>query len=411
MIKKLRIKFILISMASVLLIMVAIIASINISNFVNTENDAKSKLSLIIKNAHNEEPPGPGPQPAINYLEQENNEEPPLGPQGLMGEDFFFVIYDKDGNVTKENYNHIFSISDANARAMANKLYAGKSTLGKDGDYRYKVTRGDETIVAVLDLTYHLNSANEFLRNSSLISTGGYLLAFVAVFFLSKLVLRPTEESYRKQKEFITNASHELKTPLTIISTDVEILEMDHGSSEWSNSIKDQVKKLTEMTNDLVTLSKLGEENKDNYPFLEFSFTDLLNESIESFAQSYKGAKIKLVKDIEDNVTYCGNRFLLNEVCAVMLDNALKYTTTGGEEKISLKKTPKGKIELTFSNDIDPESEVNVSKLFDRFYRSANSKTSGSGIGLSIAKEIVTMHKGKISAEIKEGKIYFYTTL
>ena len=394
-------------MASVLFIMVAIIASINISNFVNTENDSKDKLSLIIKNAPNDEPPVPETNPLINYLEKEG--EPPLGPQGLMGEDFFFVIYDQDGNITKENYGHIFSISDTNARAMANKLYQGKSNLGKSGYYRYKVSRGESTIVAVLDLKQRLDSANEFLRNSSLISAGGYLVTFVAVFFLSKIFLRPSEESYRKQKEFITNASHELKTPLTIISTDVEILEMDHGSSEWSESIKDQVKRLTTMTNELVILSKLGEENKNNYPFLEFSFTDLVNESTETFSQSFKVANIKLVKDIDEDVTFCGNRFLLNELCTVMLDNALKYTPKNGEEKISLKKNSKGKIELTFSNDIDPESEVDVSKLFERFYRSANNKTSGSGIGLSIAKELVTMHKGKISAEIIDGKIYFYT--
>ena len=128
------------------------------------------------------------------------------------------------------------------------------------------------TYVAFLDTSERTHAFNNFFMSSMIIAGISYTVLAILMILSSKLVFRTTEESYKKQKAFITNASHELKTPLTIISTDLELVEMDHGKSEWTESIHDQVIRLNTMTKQLVTLSKLDEGNSNNYPFAEFTF-------------------------------------------------------------------------------------------------------------------------------------------
>ena len=222
----------------------------------------------------------------------------------------------------------------------------------------------------------------------------------------SHVVFKTSEESYRKQKAFITNASHELKTPLTIINTDVEILKMDDVNNEWTDSIEDQVRKLTAMTNQLVTLSKLDEESIKRNSFENLSLTEIANESITAFGPTFEKEGFKFSVDIDEGVAIKGNRNLLNELFYIFLDNAFKYTKPNGEVVLKVKKN-KYKIEINFENDIE-DTEVDVNQVFERFYRSPHfSKKEGSGIGLSIAKEIVNLHKGKIVASIKDKRINF----
>lgn len=402
MIKKLRFKFIFVSLLSVLLILGFTVASINIYNFVKIENDSSFVLEKVIEQGFNEEIAPPPFEEGVK-----EGKEGPRDDEGLIRQHYFLVELNSSNEVVNKKFNHIFSISEEEGIKLAIEAVNGSQTSGKVNTLRYLVKKETNTFVAFLDLNEQIMSAKSFLSASSIISSGAYLLLVALIFILFHFVFKPTEESYRKQKEFITNASHELKTPLTIISTDLEIIEMDNGKSERSESIRDQVDRLTTMVNQLVILSRLDEDNLKNYPVEEFDLSVLAKKSIESYKQSFKKENILFNYEVEDNVIINANKFLLDELFYIFFDNALKYAKRGGELSFILKKASKTQVFLLFSNDIEEDSALDESLIFERFYRGEERKSPGSGIGLSMAKEIVLKHKGKIEAKKENNKLIF----
>ena len=397
MIKKLRRKFIILSMLSVFAVLVITIGAINISNYVVVENNASGVLSEVIRQGTNEQIPGvPGGD------KRENVE--------LRQEHYFVVSFNQDGSVKEVNNRQMFMLSETECKELALKVYNNELSGGKYGNYRYTKEKKNDglTYVGFVDIKERLDSFNNFLLLSSLISIGAFSAFFVLVLVGSKIIFKPTEEAYKNQKRFITNASHELKTPLTIISADVDLLEMDNGKSEWSDSIRDQVTRLNEMTNQLVTLSKLEEEDKTRFPFEDFSLNEVCSKAIEAFSSSFKKEDIKFSNNITGNITMYGNKYLIDELIYIFLDNSLQYT--GGDNKSSyfvVSENSKGKIEFRFSNTIDSNDEVDVKQIMERFYRSPSNKKEGSGVGLSIAQEIINLHNGSIKIDKNNNTISF----
>ena len=407
MIKKLKIRFILVSLLSVLFVLSMTVGAINIYNYSVVEQGGEASLTQIISRGFD------GNNPAQQFAM--NPGEPGGGGQRddrLMSEHYFLVSFNSDGAINQSDFRHIFSISETEGKELATSVYNGNVTYGKYQEYRYKKEVKDAlTYVAFIDLKTKLDDAQNFLISSLVISLISYLVLAGLIVIASKFVFKTSEESYHKQKRFITNASHELKTPLTIISTDLEIVEMDNGKSEWTESIRDQVNRLSKMTNELVTLSRIDEGDNNNYPFEDFSLTNLVNESIETILPSFEKEGLKLNQNIEENVAYHGNKFLIGELIYIFLDNALKYTKEKGDVDVVLRRENKNHISLTFSNDIEEGHQIDVNQLFERFYRSPSAKKSGSGIGLSMAQEVVRLHKGDIKARIDKQKIIFEISL
>ena len=206
-------------------------------------------------------------------------------------------------------------------------------------------------------------------------------------------------ESYEKQKRFITDAGHEIKTPITIIDADAEVLEMDLPGNEWLQDIRFQTKRLASLTNDLIFLSRMDEEHTQ-LQTIDFPLSDLVSETAQSFQSLAKTQKKEFVTDIEPLLTMNGDEKSLRQLVSILLDNALKYSPENGSITLSLHKAGK-MIHLTVTNTVESLAKENLAYLFDRFYRtdqSRNSQTGGYGLGLSIAKAVVTAHKGKITA-------------
>lgn len=401
MIKKLRLKFILISMLSIFFVLAITIGAINIGNYIVIENNSQEVLKEVIAQGTDEFGPHPfnsGDNPESKRVE-------------LRQEHYFIVSFNKDGSIQKANNTHMFIISLEECEQLATKVFNNEISGGKYGNYRYQKAVKDDglTYVGFVDIKERLDSVGNFLILSSSISLGAYLILFGLILFGSKVVFKPAEEAYKNQKRFITNASHELKTPLTIISADLDLIEMDNGSNEWTKSIKDQVLRLNEMTNQLVTLSKLEEEDS-HFPFEDFSLNDVYLKAVDAFKASFKKENIKFGSNISGNITMYGNKYLINELIYLFLDNSLKYT--GGDNKSSyfVISQNKDKIEFRFSNTLDKDDEVDVRQILERFYRSPSSKKEGSGVGLSIGQEIVKLHKGKIDVDKNNNAISFVIT-
>ena len=438
MIRKLRLRFILAALVSILFVLSATIAAINVSNYLKVERETKESLDSVIEYGHQSRlmsySGNWGGQYGGGQFGGQGQQDPSRRNPDL-NEQYFFTVFDESGSIEYYDYSHIApGDSDVELRQlMSMKIYASGEVEGSVGQLRFKRVDTDDTVdrvtgmtytpegmqptteeievkltfVAFLDTSERYHNFNNFFVSSMVIAAISYTVLAILIILSSKLVFRTSEESYKKQKAFITNASHELKTPLTIISTDLELIEMDHGKTEWTESIHDQVLRLNTMTKQLVTLSRLDEANLDNYPFAVFSLTDLANESIEAFAPTYKNRELTFKHEVGLDIDIKANKYLINELFYIFLDNALKYAKDKGEVTLIVRKNANKKVDIIFSNDVE-DDEMDTNLLFERFYRSPKSSSKeGSGIGLSIAKEIVELHKGKVNVSVKDGKIYF----
>jgi signal transduction histidine kinase len=307
----------------------------------------------------------------------------------------------RDNLVTKISTEHIAAVDNKTAFEYAQTVYLeNKPGFGSVDYYRYLYTTDDnKSMIVFLDLQRDLAQCLALAFASMVVSFATIAALAVLVYWLSKSALRPVADSIEKQKQFITDASHELKTPLTIISANAEVLEMCEGENEWLTSIKNQTTRLSHLVKNLVELTKLNEIHDDKHHY-DFDISTALLETASNFETSAEVANKNFSYSAADDLHYNGNEAEIRQLITILCDNAIKYTDECGHIKLSLYRSGKNIIIESYNTCeyVDPNS---VSRLFDRFYRADSSraresKTGGYGIGLSIAQAIVHRHKGKI---------------
>lgn len=411
MIKTLRRKFIVTAMCSMALVLGAIMFAVNAANYMDINKQADSLLAILAENE------GTFPKQNDNLVEPDR---PPdmdsmgnLSPEVPFSTRYFTVVLDKDGNVTLIDTGRIAAVSRDMAAEYAAELNTKGKTKGFVEHYKYvAVSKNDRVMYIFLDLGTELSSFYFFMAASILVSIGGMIVVFLLLLYFSRIVLRPVAESYEKQKRFITDASHEIKTPLSIISANTEVLELVSGRNEWTESISNQVKRLAALTEKLVFLSRMDEAAKV-LPMADFSLSDAVREVGESFeAVALSGDKI-FEMQIEEGVAFYGDEAAVRQLVSLLLDNSMKYTNEHGSIFLCFRMSGKNR-ELTVRNTVDEIRQGNLDVLFERFYRldaSRNSGTGGYGIGLSVAKAIVNAHKGRITAKSDDGKSIVFTVL
>ena len=406
MIKTLRRKFILISLCSVILVLGTIITVINTANFLSVSRGADEILSLLSEHG------GIFPKPEKNPEQKEDTPQK-LSAEAPFDTRYFTVTLKEDGTALSVNTGKIAAVSSQTASEYASSLASMNKTKGWHHNYKYLAKQSDDGIMYLfLDRGRELDSFYSFLFASLLVSFGGILVFFVLILIFSKIALKPVAESYEKQKRFITDANHEIKTPLTIIEANAEVLEMEQGESPWISSIKRQVERLASLTQKLTFLSKMDEESSE-LQLADFSLSDAVEETAEPFLAITQAQGKALTLDISRGISFHGEEFYIRQLVSLLLDNAVKYSDKDGRISLSLKLSGKNKI-LQIKNSVSDIQTGNLDFLFERFYRldaSRNSKTGGYGIGLSVAKAIVTAHKGKITAKSEDGKSVVFTVI
>lgn len=393
MIKKLQRKFILLSMTALFVVLAVIITGINIVNYNAVIREADELLSIITENK--------GEFPIGN--DKFGNRLPiGMSPEIPYESRYFSVIIDDATHqIIFVETSRIISVDAEEAVTYANIAYNNTAETGFIESFRYQVGgENNFTRITFLDCGRKLDAYYSFLLASVVISVCGYLIVFAFIAFFSNRIIRPISESYEKQKRFITDASHEIKTPLTIIGADTDILEMEMGENEWLCDIKNQISHLTGLTNDLVFLSRM-EESEYSLPVIDFPFSEVVTETAFSFQGLAQKQEKELLSFIPPMLTFCGNEKSIRQLVSILLDNAIKYSPAN--ETIYLKVEEQNTaITITVTNITQQIIEKEQLKhLFDRFYRidaSRNSKTGGHGVGLSIAHAIVEAHHGKIQA-------------
>lgn len=287
------------------------------------------------------------------------------------------------------------------AAALGVQAFSKNSDFGFVSVYRFCKQQDSGAVrILFLDCGRELESFRRFLLASILLSGAGFLLVFAVVVYCSGRIVRPFAESYEKQKRFITDVGHEIKTPLTVLQADADILEMELGSNEWLSDMRGQIKHLSALTNDLVSLARM-EEGETALHLLEIPVSDVISEAAESFRSLAQAQGKTLAVRVEPMLSMAADEKSIRQLIGILLDNALKYSPEGSEITLNFSKQAR-QLKLTVTNTSSaPLPGENPDILFERFYRvdsSRNSQTGGHGIGLSIAKAIVTAHGGKIHA-------------
>ncbi|MBQ9680624.1 MAG: hypothetical protein IJV48_08095 [Ruminococcus sp.] len=311
---------------------------------------------------------------------------------------YFVVYFDDDFSVASVKTEHIAAVDEEAAGNMAVNVLFLSDRIGNYGDYRYRYST-DTNSVIFLDISDDLEGIQLIMLFIMTVAFAFVILITVVFYFLSKRIVKPFEENSRMQKQFITDASHELKTPLAIISANAEVLAYKDGENEWISNITAQVERIGGLINELLALNRL--EEVDTVVDIEpVDLSSLVYTVSADFEQVFKGAGASVHYDVQPDVVINGNRGQLERLISVLVENASKYISEGGEFRISLKKESRHTTLSVFNTcEIDPS--VEYKHLFDRFYRpdsSRTSKTGGHGIGLSIAKRIAVLHNGSITA-------------
>lgn len=408
MIRKLQRKLIFIAMMSLILVMMLLVGAINAISFYQMNSKLNGVIKILSENQGQFPKLERGRPPLVEqHFGFEMNEETPFETR------YFIVEFKEDGSILQIDSSHIAAVSSEDVEEYANKVMNGGKSRGYTGIYKYAVTdQSYGSMIIFIDCRSQIQTITLFLLSSCGVALATLLLVFILVSVFSKIAIKPIIESMEKQKQFITDAGHEIKTPLAIISANADVLELTGGESEWITSIRNQTTRLDKLVKNLLTLSKLDEENIE-LVFTDFDLSMAVSEIAGPFKAMAETQNKEFLMDIQPGLKLNGDVGSIHQLVSTLVDNAIKYSNKEGTIRISLAATKKGaKIEVY--NTVEEIDKDNLDKLFDRFYRvdsSRSRETGGYGIGLSIANSIVEAHHGKIFAKSEDGKSICFTVL
>ena len=407
MFRRLRLQFIVVATIAVSIMLISVIGILNASKYATSEKRINKILDLLSENN--------------GVLPDEEVVEKILGrktnPDIIVQYRYFSAYVDSSNKVITMNTEHIANLSDTDVIFYVKKILSGNNKYGNftttEGQkFAYKLNLHDDEskLIVVLDTTSYIEDRADLIDTSVFIFFSNLVFFIIIFVIFSGKVMMPFMENYKNQKAFITNAGHELKTPLAIIAANNELCEMIGGENEWTKSTKEQVERMTDLINRLVVLARF--EEQANVTAVNIDFSNIVEKSSKSFKSiAIKGGK-NFESDIQKDIFISGDEGALYELINILIDNANKYCDEGGTIGVRLSQhgiTFK-KAKLVIYNTYKEGKNIDYSKFFERFYRedqSHNSSISGYGVGLSIARNIINRHKGKIHVTYKNDIIYF----
>lgn len=411
MFRKLKIRFILLASAAIVCILLTMIAVLNSVRFLQTNGEIQAVLNILSANN--------GDFPSVEET-AESLQNDRITIDTIYQYRYFSVVYKEDKTLYSANLDHLSNLSKEQALSYANKVIKDSRSSGvfKVGSqfYSYQITQDSKTkryLLVVLDSTNYLESRNDFFWLSIQLCFYSFIFFVLVVSGFSNFAIRPYIKNYENQKRFITNAGHELKTPLAIISANTELQELMTGENEWTESTKDQVKRLSNLINQMVVLARL--EEQPDVTLVDVNFSEVVKKVAGNFKSVIEKAGKKYEIKLQEDIHVKATEDELYELVSILIDNACKYCDEDGQIFVTLTKAKRGKrARLTVANSYADGKNVDYSRFFDRFYRedeSHNQKQPGYGIGLSMAESLVRIFKGRIWVSYKKGLIGFTVLL
>lgn len=435
MVKQLQKKFIISAMLAVTILLVVLIGGINVFNYLTTSGDNDRLMEMLCYSfetstkwnadtTDNTQPPqsinGTQQNTAADISGSQNNPDFPPQDNGIKPPDdkknngfgrhdknavdsarYAAVAIDKNGNIIRTDVTHISSLTEEEAAAITEALKNTASGTGTYSGFQYRISetkRAEGKVIILLDNSMQISSFFTVLFISVGAGIFGWLMMLLLVILLSRKTIAPVARSIEKQKQFVTNAGHEIKTPLAIILANTDAMELHNGENKWSKNIRAQTLRLSGLMQNLLMLAKM-DESSTKLPMCEFDISTAAEDTVGAFIEPAALKDIMIEQDIKKGIRLSGNRDSIVQLMTVLLDNAVKYTESGGVIRAELYGSEKN-ITLSIANTCEPIDHPE--KLFDRFYRGDSARTQkngGYGIGLSVAQAIAELHKGSITAE------------
>ena len=407
MIRTLRRRFLLIALASLTGTLAVLCLVINLGYHAITTRRADQVLQMLHQNA------GQFPEP-------ETQADPGAFPgfQVTLETPFEtrYVVVRLTGQreVAEVDMEHIAALDREKVIQQVEQILDGGKSSGYSGYYRYQVFDDGEEgqTIVVLDCFLQLQAANNVLRLTLLASLACIAIVFLLLVFLSRRVVRPFAENLEKQRRFVTDASHELKTPLAIISANTGLLEASLGENRWLASTQVQVSRLDRLIGHLVELART-EEALTEEELQPVDLSGAVTGQMEDYRLLAQTSGKELESDVAPGVTVRGAADNLKRLCTLLLDNAVKYCDSGGTIRLTLAQRGRWAV-LSIANPCAGLDPAQLPRLFDRFYRADASRsrdTGGYGIGLSTARAIVGRHRGRLTAKSEDGLVVFTARL
>ncbi len=314
-----------------------------------------------------------------------------------------------DGNMDFSNLNKEVMLT------LINKAISSGQDFGYIDNIAFYVRPTyDGNMVVFTDASAEIHQNNNLLLTTSIIGLASVILFFLLSIALSFWLIRPVKETFDKQKRFISDASHELKTPLAVISANTDVLETEIGENKWLGYIRSESIRMSELVNELLYLARIDDKSGKMLNMAEIDLTDLVLTTALPFESRMFEEGKKFDVDAEENISCHGDISAIRHVLTILIDNAIKYSEDKGEIRVRLYRHGTKKIISVYNTGIGIKKEK-LDKVFERFYRedeARNSKSGGYGLGLAIASEVVERHHGTIKCESEYGKwVKFTVTL
>lgn len=443
-IKRLRRKIVLVSIVAVFLSLLALVFAINYAHYLQVDaslHDALTEIASesdagfdgnqrIPASASDQQPSEQDGEVDQLVTEQDGVQAPDSEPEAMKhidhgwrksaraqyGNRFFCVFVVDDGSMLVKSRED-GELTDEYARQLAQSALGLGRSEGYLDDYKFLVDESNaQKRVLFLDCTTDLDALRQLRAVALIVGGCAFIIASLFMVRLSGLIVRPLEESARKQKQFVADAGHELKTPLSVIATNMDILEEDLADQpeeqEWIDSTNRQVGNMRQLVNDLIVLSKM-EEREDDIVLCEVSLSDIAYECVQTFSQLAAAQDKKLETSIDEDVRVRGDEPAIRQLMQILVDNAIKYATGDGTILVEVTKagrTAQFATRNDWAHDVDSRE---LSTLFDRFVRGERSRDrsggkAGYGLGLSIARAIAEKNDFRLEVEEDDvGRIAF----
>ncbi len=407
MIKTLQKKFILSAMLAITILLVLLLGAINIGNVYTSKRQNGRMLEELLNEELRMQPPGDD-KPKGFF-------DGPMTEDSKMSAVYFTVRTDREKDGIKADTGRIASISEEEAVELCRSVMETGSVKGKIQNFRYRMAVNEQDgsmVYLFLDTSVQLHSIVTVLLFSLLAGAVCWLAMLLLVVVISKRAIRPIAENLARQKQFVTNAGHEIKTPLAIILANTEAMELYQGENKWSRNIREQTLRLNGLMQDLLMLAR-ADESRDALPTETVSVSSVVLESIQMFAEPMEQKELQVCRKIGTGIGIRANKEQIRRLFSLLVDNAVKYSQRGGVIAVSLEQRGRAVV-FQIGNTCEQLPECPPEKLFDRFYRADAARTQqggGYGIGLSAARTITELYGGNIKASYEPPDRILFTVI
>ncbi len=407
MLRQLKIRFIVLAMVSMTMTLIIAFTAVNITLRSRITKKTDEIIEILYENG------GSFPIFSFPEIDSENEKKQRFHDETPFQTRYYIAYTNQEtSQIFNADYSHIAIMKIETIKDQIEKIKNGKCDHGYMDNYRFaRYPTDDGFMIIGVDCQDDLSTLDTLLAITLVTISSCVVIVLLLLIVFSKYVIKPFEENREKQRRFITDAGHELKTPIAIIRSNTEVMEMIDGENKWLKNIKNQTDRMNKLVKGLIELSKMDEQTLSEKEKQKIIFSEIVYNSVESFKVPAEAKGISVSADIAPNISVMGDLEDIVRLVGILLDNAIKYTDD--RKKLDIKLSSKSKkAVLVISNTCKGLDKSSVPKFFDRFYRSdssRNSESGGYGIGLSMALMIVQNHKGKISVNYSEDERVVFT--